>query len=146
MTKNSIDDEKFLLMSKNSIDEKFILMTKHSINDEKIILVTKNFVCCVRQVQIGYLVDRLWWGETDISELRPLRAYCSFAGDLQCVPWYDGIDWGKLPVCLPERSGSPQYCPAALPRHVWSEWESGLRKWEFSLFVPVGLQEIFNMP
>jgi hypothetical protein len=28
-------------------------------------------------------VDWLWWGETDVSELRPLRAYCSSPGD--CV-------------------------------------------------------------
>jgi hypothetical protein len=30
-----INDEKFILMSKNSIDEKFILMSKNSIDDEK---------------------------------------------------------------------------------------------------------------
>jgi hypothetical protein len=23
------------------------------------------------------VVDWLWWGETDVSELRPLQAYCS---------------------------------------------------------------------
>jgi hypothetical protein len=27
------------------------------------------------------LVDWLWWGETDVSELWPLRAYCSSPGD-----------------------------------------------------------------
>jgi hypothetical protein len=26
----------------------------------------------------------------------------------------DDIDWGQLPTCLPERSGSPQYCPVVL--------------------------------
>jgi hypothetical protein len=26
------------------------------------------------------LADWLWWGETDVSELRPLRAYCSSSG------------------------------------------------------------------
>jgi hypothetical protein len=31
-------------------------------------------------------------------------------------------------------------------RHLWCEWESGRRKWEFSLSVPVGLQEILYMP
>jgi hypothetical protein len=27
------------------------------------------------------LVDWLWWGETDVSELRRLRTYCSSPGD-----------------------------------------------------------------
>jgi hypothetical protein len=26
-------------------------------------------------------VNRLWWGETDVSEVRPLQAYCSSPGD-----------------------------------------------------------------
>jgi hypothetical protein len=30
-------------------------------------------------------------------------------------------------------------------RHLRSEWESGQRKWEFSLSVSVGLQELFYM-
>jgi hypothetical protein len=30
---------------------------------------------------IGRLVDSLWWGETDVSELQPLRASCSSPGD-----------------------------------------------------------------
>jgi hypothetical protein len=38
-----------------------------------------------------WLVDWLCWGKTDISELRPLRAYCSSAGD------YDG-DHGMMVV------------------------------------------------
>jgi hypothetical protein len=29
----------------------------------------------------GRLVHWLWWGETDVSELRPLGAYCSSPGD-----------------------------------------------------------------
>jgi hypothetical protein len=33
------------------------------------------------------LVDWLWWGETDVSELRPLQAFCSSPGDLRCGPW-----------------------------------------------------------
>jgi hypothetical protein len=32
-------------------------------------------------IQQGILIDWLWWGETDVSELRPLRAYCSSPGD-----------------------------------------------------------------
>jgi hypothetical protein len=46
------------------------------------------------------IVDWLWWGETDVSELRPLRAYCSSPGDLRCGPsqddidGMDDIDWG----------------------------------------------------
>jgi hypothetical protein len=39
------------------------------------------------------MVDWLRWGETDISELQPLRAYCSSLGKCD-GPWYDGIDWG----------------------------------------------------
>jgi hypothetical protein len=31
-------------------------------------------------------------------------------------------------------------------RHLWCESEGGRRKWEFSLSVPVGLQEILYMP
>jgi hypothetical protein len=62
-----------------------------------------------------------------------------------------------------EISGSHQYCLAGLsaekslaatstvrrschPRHRWSEWESGQRKWKFSLPAPVRLQERFYMP
>jgi hypothetical protein len=30
---------------------------------------------------VELLVDWLWWGETDVSELRPLRAYYSSLGD-----------------------------------------------------------------
>jgi hypothetical protein len=29
----------------------------------------------------NFLVDCLWWGEADVSELRSLRAYFSSAGD-----------------------------------------------------------------
>jgi hypothetical protein len=31
-------------------------------------------------------------------------------------------------------------------RHLWSKWESGRRKWEFSLTIPAGRQEIFYIP
>jgi hypothetical protein len=34
-----------------------------------------------------WLVDWLWWGKTDVSELRPLQAFCSSLGDLPCGPW-----------------------------------------------------------
>jgi hypothetical protein len=30
---------------------------------------------------LSFMFDWLWWGETDISELRPLRAYCSSPGN-----------------------------------------------------------------
>jgi hypothetical protein len=33
-------------------------------------------------------------------------------------------------------------CPVS--RHLWSEWENRRRKWEFSISVPVALQEIFR--
>jgi hypothetical protein len=39
-------------------------------------------------------------------------------GWLWCGPWYDGIDWGWLLNCLPERSGSHPYCLAALSAEI----------------------------
>jgi hypothetical protein len=55
------------------------------------------------------LVDCLWWGETDVLELRPVRAYRSSPDDLR---------WGM--IILTEASSqlvyqSQQYCPAVLP-------------------------------
>jgi hypothetical protein len=35
----------------------------------------------------GRLVNWLWWGETDVSELQPLRALFSSPGYLQCGLW-----------------------------------------------------------
>jgi hypothetical protein len=32
-------------------------------------------------IMYARFVDWLCWGETDVSELRPLRAYCSSPGD-----------------------------------------------------------------
>jgi hypothetical protein len=40
---------------------------------------------CLRVTAIGRLVYWLWWGETDVSELRPICAYCSSPGDCDCV-------------------------------------------------------------
>jgi hypothetical protein len=37
-------------------------------------------------------IDGLLWGEADVSELRPLRAYCSSPDDMRCGPWYDDTD------------------------------------------------------
>jgi hypothetical protein len=37
--------------------------------------------------RVGKFVDWLWWGETDISEMRPLWACCAPLGDLRCGPW-----------------------------------------------------------
>jgi hypothetical protein len=36
----------------------------------------------------GKIIDWLWWGETDVSEL------LFVPGWLRCGPWYGGIDWG----------------------------------------------------
>jgi hypothetical protein len=33
---------------------------------------------------IPALVEWLWWGKTDVSELRPLWDFCSLPGDLRC--------------------------------------------------------------
>jgi hypothetical protein len=48
--------------------------------------------CCF--VWVWNTVDWLWRGEADVSELRPLRAYCSSPRWWRCGPWHDGIDWG----------------------------------------------------
>jgi hypothetical protein len=32
-------------------------------------------------IQMAWLLARLWWGETDVSEVRHLLAYCSSPGD-----------------------------------------------------------------
>jgi hypothetical protein len=107
-----------------------------------------------------WLVDLLWWGETDVSELWPVRAFCSSLGDLRCGPWmmilteansqlvYKSTlaapSTGWFPVNR-DFSGTLQYCLVSChPRHLWSEWEVGEGKWEFSLSVPVVLQRSFT--
>jgi hypothetical protein len=60
------------------------------------------------------LVDWLWRDETDVSELQPLRAFCSSPGDLQCELWMMTLT-GKTPNLSTGALWSPQYCPAVLP-------------------------------
>jgi hypothetical protein len=57
-------------------------------------LLFEQYILTHPQSYVDRLVDWLRWGETDVSELRPLRAYCSSPGDLRCAPWYDNTDWG----------------------------------------------------
>jgi hypothetical protein len=75
------------------------------------------------------LVDWLRWGETDVSELRPLQAYCSSPGDCD-------VDHGMMvstgaysqlvyQSALAAPSTARRSC---YPKHLWSEWESGRRR------------------
>jgi hypothetical protein len=43
---------------------------------------------------VGRLVDGLWWGETDVSELQPVWAFCSSPGDFAMWTMDDDTDWG----------------------------------------------------
>jgi hypothetical protein len=100
-------------------------------------------------LRITMKISGFWllWGETDVSELRPLRTYCSCPGDCD-------VDHGMM-ILIEVNSQLVYHSALAATSTVWQschqiylwrEWESGRRKWEFSLSVPVGLQEFFYMP
>jgi hypothetical protein len=91
---------------------------------------------------IGRLADWLWWGETDVSELRPLRAYCSSLGDLRCGPLMVILTEAITPNLSAKALWQPPLLAGFLsaetslaaastvwrschPRHLWSEWEVG---------------------
>jgi hypothetical protein len=84
------------------------------------------------------LIHWLWWGETDVSELQPLGAYCSSPGDSMwtMVWWYRlGLTPNLSTRVLwqpPVLSGGPVF------RDI-SGASTGIeeRKWEISLFAPV---------
>jgi hypothetical protein len=66
------------------------------------------------------LVDWLWWGETDVSELRPLRAYCSSPGDCD-VDHGMTHQLGLTPNLSTRAIWQPPLWRNCQQRHIWSE-------------------------
>jgi hypothetical protein len=66
------------------------------------------------QLQEVLSVDWLWWGKTDVSELRHLQAHCSSPCDLCCGPWVIILAGANSQLVYQSALASPQYCSAIL--------------------------------
>jgi hypothetical protein len=62
------------------------------------------------------LVDWLWWGKTDVSELRPLRAFCSSPGDLWCGPWMMILTWANSQLVYQSALAAPSTAGSTVSR------------------------------
>jgi hypothetical protein len=99
-----------------------------------------NWYSCFQLCKSGRLLIIDWllrWGEAAVSELWPW-AYCSIPGWEQYGP--GRRDWLRLTPYLSTRTIWPS------PETSLEQVEDGQRKWEFSIAIPVGLQEFFYRP
>jgi hypothetical protein len=106
------------------------------------------------------LVDCLWPGRTEVSELRALRTFCSSPRDLRCGPWMMILTEANSQLVYQSALTAPSTVRRSCQqRHLWqpsvlsgllpSETSlerlgGGRRKWEFSLSFPVGLTRSFT--
>jgi hypothetical protein len=67
----------------------------------------------------GRLVDWIWWSESDVSELRPLRAYCSSPGDCD-------VNHGMM-VLTGANSSTSTVWRSCQQIHLWGEYENWRR-------------------